>query len=106
MLHLRAEAISSPPPTLSDHTSTTSEYIPWTLYVEGYGSGECTQNDLAIDWSAAKKWATNSLLPIESVYTQETEETIIFKYYDTTLQKNAIRTFYKDMETCKANNAQ
>lgn len=103
MLHLRAEAISSPQ---SNHTSTTSQSIPWTLYIEGYGPGECTQNDLAIDWNAAKNWAKNSLLPIESVYFQETEEALTFKYYDATLQKNAIRIFYKNMETCKTKNAQ
>lgn len=104
MLNLLAKA--TPGPSVDSEDEQVSEtpesnYISWTLDVEGYGRGGCAQNELAVDWDAARSWARSSLLPIEGLRSQETSDVIRYSYYDGALNKNVLRTFYKTRDLCE-----
>lgn len=83
----------------TDQLSTA--YLPWTLDVTGYESGKCTVTELARSFKEARGWASESSgwINIHSVI--ESPEKIIIAYYDGLLRAESIRTFYKDMKTCK-----
>ncbi len=109
MLNLLAKATPSTAPRAQNEqisTAPSSAYIPWTLDVEGYSPGACTQNDLALDWEGARAWAKSSILPLEDVRVRETQDVIQYTYYDPLVKRNSLRSFYKNMALCEKLRAQ
>lgn len=109
MRHLLAKATpSTAPRAQSEQVSPvpSSAYIPWTLDIDGYSPGACTQNDLALDWEGARAWAKSSMLPLEGVRVRETQDVIQYTYYDPLLKRNSLRSFYKNMALCEKLRAQ
>lgn len=86
-------------------TSEASEndgWIPWTLDAENYSRGECVISKLARDLDGARKWAKESEGWIQVQSIREGLGKVVIIYYDGLLKSNSVRTFYKDMATCKA----
>lgn len=77
-------------------------YLPWTLEVVGYGSGKCEVTELARSFKEARGWASESSGWINVHSIIESPKKITITYYDGLLKSESIRTFYKDMKTCKA----
>lgn len=99
------DSSSTPPqdPTPSQTTSPPpTEYLPWTLDVDGYEPGECEVTDLARSFKEARGWASehSGWIDVHSII--ESPGKITISYYDGLIKAESIRTFYKDMKTCKA----
>lgn len=75
-------------------------YLPWTLDVPGYGPGQCTVTDLAVSFEDARAWARKNSGWIRVTKIDESTDTLSFTYHDGLLKTDAVRTFYKDMQTC------
>ena len=78
-----------------------ASYLPWTLDVAGYQSGKCQVTELARSFKEARGWASESSGWINVHGVNESPEKITFSYYDGLIKAESIRTFYKDMKTCK-----
>jgi len=78
-----------------------STYLPSTLDIHGFESGKCENSELARTFKEVRGWASESSGWINVHSIIESPEKIIISYYDGLLKFESIRTFYKDMETCK-----
>jgi hypothetical protein len=80
----------------------TDGWIPFTLDVEGYSRGECAITQLARNLDGARKWAKENEGWIQVQAIHEGPGKVAIVHYDGLLKAQAVRTFYQDMATCKA----
>lgn len=85
----------------ADRKISSSAYLPWTLDVNGYPPGKCETTDLARSFKEARGWASENSSWIRVHNIVESEDKISISLYDSLLRAESIRTFYKDMGTCK-----
>jgi hypothetical protein len=82
--------------------ATSATYLPWTLDIAGYNSGKCEVTELARSFKEARGWASENSGWIKVHSIIELPDKITITYYDGLVKAESLRTFYKDMNTCKA----
>lgn len=77
-------------------------WIPWALDMQGYDKGSCEITQLARSLEDVDRWVKESQGWIQVRSIRRDADKVAVELYDGLLKASGVRTFYKDMSTCKA----